>query len=118
MDFRFHAVFVFPLLALSQTVLLSLVPFSSQRDWQRVGMGWMVAVTGFYIFYNISALFSRSPLQKVLHPFLIIQGFLRWLAGGISPRDRRLVKQLIRKAEPFSAHSDQIVKVKPACLGW
>ena len=76
----------------------------------------MVAVTGFYIFYNISDLFSRSPFQKVLHPFLIIQGFLRWLAGGISPRDRRLVKQLIRKAEPFSAHSDQIVKVKPACL--
>lgn len=34
----------------------------------------------------------------------------------MSLRDRRLVKQLIWKAEPFSAHSDQIVKVKPAYL--
>ena len=116
MDFRFHSVFVFSLFALSQTVLLSLVTFSSQCDWQRVGMGWIVAVTGFYIFYNISDLFSCSPLQKILHPFLIIRGFLWWLAAGISLRDRRLVKQLIRKAEPFSAHNDQIVKVKPAYL--
>lgn len=80
-------VFVFLQFVLSQTLPSRLETFSSERDWQRCWSGRIVAVTAFYLFY--SNLFSHSPLQKILRPFLI---FLWWLAVETFPRGRRFNK--------------------------
>ena len=62
MDFRFHSVFVFPLLALSQTVLLSL-SLANVTDKELEWDGWwlLLASISFIIFLiSFHALHSRK----------------------------------------------------------